>query len=305
MDIIEKYKNPSEKDICLALDLAVKAFERKDGGYLIEDTGVIYCNYMTKKEWSDFYNCMSKTHKDQFIAGSGGELKEGKEPPKMASFGSSSRLIYELSHGIVGFSFEKKLPTRVGGIANLDGFLKKENTYIYVEAKKREIYGKSHKGEGISDVYKPVYDKIEEKCRFFSYKSEAGPKNGYSKITFNIENDDAVHFFDLKQLICHFLGIANNIIEQSLSDIKVKFLYLIYDPTKAVESKNSLSVTLKKKILDRYGEVRMFVLNNKNVFNDIFQAVLEYQMDHHGQINSTNIEFEMKLVDQNNYKKEF
>ena len=76
MDIIEKYKNPSEKDICLALDLAVKAFERKDGGYLIEDTGVIYCNYMTKKEWSDFYNCMSKTHKDQFIAGSGGHSKK-------------------------------------------------------------------------------------------------------------------------------------------------------------------------------------------------------------------------------------
>ena len=60
MNIIEKYKNPSEKDIPHALDLAVKAFEGKDGGYLIEDTGVCYCNYMTKEEWLDFYNCMSR-----------------------------------------------------------------------------------------------------------------------------------------------------------------------------------------------------------------------------------------------------
>ncbi len=302
--IIEKYKYPPKNNLPVALDLAVKAFEGKEGGYLIENSGAVYYNYMTKEEWSRYYGEMRDCHKNQLKKGSGGELKEGIRPPKMASYGSSSRLIYELSNEVEGFSFEKKLPTRVGGSANLDGYLKNENTYIYVEAKRREIYGGSHKGEGISVVYKPVYDKIREKCRCFSYKSEAGKKKGYLRITFNIGDDDAVQYFDLKQLICHFLGIANDIIEKSLTDIKVKFLYLIYDPQKAVESKSVLSVTQKKNILERYDKVKSFIQKNNKAFWEIFRAVLDYQLDQRKHLKRPNIEFEMELVDQDNYKKE-
>ena len=100
----------------------------------------------------------------------------------MASFGSSSRFIYELSKGISGFKFEEKLDTKVGGIANLDGFIKSNGKYIYIEAKRREIYYSTHEGEEIKNVYMPVYEKIETKCgkdKFYFKKADAFQISSY------------------------------------------------------------------------------------------------------------------------------
>ena len=63
----------------------------------------------------------------------------------MASYGSSSRFIFEQSRDITNFQFEKKLgicvPSRnekQEAEASLDGYIMEKN--IYVEAKCREIY---------------------------------------------------------------------------------------------------------------------------------------------------------------------
>lgn len=116
-----KYQEPTSMQT--ALDCAIREDEGKSGGYKVKN-GTIYCNYMSKTEWDDYLGEMDETHKKQYKDGGGGELYPGKYPPKMASFGSSSRFIYELSKSISGFKFEEKLDTKVGGVANIDGFKK-------------------------------------------------------------------------------------------------------------------------------------------------------------------------------------
>lgn len=296
-------KNKKEKpdDLTTALDCAVRDASKLRGGYKIGE--VSYCNYMTNDDWSKFYEGINPSHKKQFDDGSGGELKEKKYPPKMASFGSSSRLIYDLSHKIKGFSFEAKLDTRVGGIAHLDGFLKREENYIYVEAKKREIYGASHENESIKKVYLDVYERIHEECKEFSIENIDSDKDEYSKVTFMIEGKP-VQYFDLKQLICHFLGITYDIAKHFTLKSNVKFLYLIYNP---IELKESINEKYKEKLLKRYDDVHEFIERciSKRYFSSIFQSVLNYQVKTQNLRVKPEISFEMKLVDQNSYIKEF
>jgi len=293
-------KNKYPNDVATTLDCAIRDKEEKESGYLFKN--VKYCNYMSNEVWNEFINNMSEKHKENFNDGNGGELNEGRYPPKMASFGSSSRLIYELSKDISDFSFEEKLDTRVGGVANIDGFLHRDNKYFYVEAKRREIYGSSHHNEQISDVYTKVYDKINKKYPDFSYESRECEKIGYKKFTFKIKNEE-VKYFDLKQLICHFLGITYDIIKHDIKTANIVFLYLLYNPHKdGIE--NILREKYKKycdKVLERYDIVQEFINNNIAAFKEIFFAVLDYQVETKNK-EKPKIEFEFKLVDQTDYE---
>ncbi len=114
-------------DRAKALDFAIRDFElqnknnRYSSGYRID--GREYWNYMSKNSWNNFKGEMSDEHISQYVEGGGNELDErnsrwGMLPPKMASFGSSSRMIYNLSKEIPGFVFEKIMYTYVGGNAN-------------------------------------------------------------------------------------------------------------------------------------------------------------------------------------------
>lgn len=311
--MIEKYKDPEGK-LPVALDCAVRDSQNKYKSGYTTKKGTTYCNYMSNYDWNKFLKSIKDCHKKQFDDGAGGELKEGENPPKMASFGSSSRFIYEESKDIEGFVFEEKLDTRVGGIAHLDGSRKKAFEYIYVEAKKREIYySNSHKNEDIKEVYMEGYHYISDHILdyiqknhiqgdIFSFASKESEKNEYKKITFKV-GGDVVQYFDLKQLICHFLGITYDIAKHHIGNVKVKFLYLIYNPKEVIEKKaNEYSGKIEK----RYDEVTKFINKNiKNgVFDAIFQSVLDYQIKKQGLDNNTKIDFKMKLVDQTNYKDE-
>ena len=94
--MVKKYENP--ENLQTALDCAVRDYEGKTGGFEMNNNGVTYCNYMTNAEWEKFLGEMSEEHKRQFDDGAGGELKAGKYPPKMASYGSS---VLNLSKTIV------------------------------------------------------------------------------------------------------------------------------------------------------------------------------------------------------------
>lgn len=299
----DKYKNP--ENLQTALDCAIRDKEKKEAGYIegykVKKSGICYKNYMSNETWKEYINKMPNIHKDNFISGNGGELNEGKYPPKMASFGSSSRFIYELSKEIKGFSFEEKLDTRVGGIANIDGFIYKDNKdkkYIYIEAKRREIYG-SHNKE-IKSVYTKVYDKIKNVVgQDFSYESKKSDKEGYNIISFKIKGEDA-SYFDLKQLICHFLGITYDLIKHDIREPNIVFLYLLYNPE---DIKDELENYKKysEKISERYKKVKNFIDDHIEQFKKIFDAVLDYQVETNNK-EKPKIEFEFKLVDQNNYK---
>ena len=303
---MEKYQDPI--DMQTALDCAIREFEvekdTKKYGYKVKDN--IYYNYMSNEYWESYKKDMPEEHRKQFDNGSGGELKEKKGrwgiyPPKMASFGSSSRMIYELSKDIPGFCFEEQLDTRVGGIANLDGFLKKDDKYIYIEAKRREIYSSTHESEEIKEVYLPVYKWVEDKCgkEYFSFTKAEAKEEGIKKVTFYL-NNNPVQYFDLKQLICHFLGITYDLAKHFINNVDVKFLYLIFNPD---EVKGKIAGDYRDKIMNRYKDVVKFINDNNDTIKNIFQAVLEYQLEIH-KFQKPEIRFEFKLVDQDSYEGE-
>lgn len=217
-------------NISKALDLAIKVAESKDaaGGYV--SGGKEYETYMTNTEWEAFLNAMpSRTH-DEFVAGGGGELEEKNgRPPKMACYGSSSRMIYMLSRDKAGFHFEKKLATTVGGTANIDGFFEDDHRYIFVEAKCHEPY--SAKNISVSKSYEKLYrfinDSMAGNVKIDMKISKCGR---YLDVEYFSDGERLEHF-DLKQLICHLLGIAGGILKGELESKQIDFIYLLYDPT--------------------------------------------------------------------------
>ena len=294
----KKYEKP--KDMATALDCAKRDAEGKKGGYVMNERNITYCNYMTNEDWNIYLSHMDDSHKTQYRKGGGGELKEGKRPPKMASFGSSSRFIYELSSEIQGFRFEERLSTRVSrGTANVDGFLQRGTEYIFVEAKRREILYENVK-EDTREAYKCVYNQIGKKYPKFEYELRNKKKTGGIPVTFRLNGTEVEHF-ELKQLICHYLGIVNRLVgKDHVENANVKFLYLIYNPD---EVKDYLDKNYKDSILERYKFVHDFIKKNIKVFEKIFYIVLDYMVDIYN-YKKSEIHFEMKLVDQCNYKKE-
>ena len=231
------------------LDLAIKCHEggERGTGYTVQDAPTdkaLFDAYLTNEAWHAFIKEMKVQYPKAYTAfckGGGGELEEKNgRPPKMASYGSSSRMIYLLSreHEQDGFQFEKKLPTTVGGEANLDGCcVELGRRLVFVEAKCHEPY--SSKSTEVSVVYEPLYRYIHEKMPEFSCVMEdvtsEKKKGKYKKATFLIHGQ-ALRYFDIKQMICHLLGIATGILNGTLdretAKSRIDFLYLLYDPTR-------------------------------------------------------------------------
>lgn len=287
-----------------ALDCAIRDYEIKGDtskcGYKI-DGRVPYENYMSNETWTSFLEGMPRLYLRQYEDADGGELKEKKGrygwyPPKMASYGSSSRLIYQCSKNINGFSFEKQLPTRVGHIANIDGHKPNDDQDVYVEAKCREIYAK-HTDIEINEVYRKVYDFVHEKHHNFEYEPSACKKEHYFCCTFKYKGQKIVHF-DIKQLICHYLGIAANILETKQTK-GIKFVYFIYNPENVKDNIEKYG----EKILSIYQQTIKEIERFGNMYW-LFKAVLEFQKQNLGLSLETEPTFEFKIVDQNSYRDE-
>lgn len=221
-------------NIIETLDLAIKQNEKAtvDGAYVLpyKDGVLKKSTYMTNDEWKAFLNSMPEEARKEYGAGGGDELSEKNgRPPKMASYGSSSRMIYTLSREKEGFHFEKKLSTTVGGKANLDGFYEDENHYIFVEAKCHEPY--TAKNVTVSKCYEKLYKYINEKMLGSIHIDMQTSKCGrYLNVQY-FANDEKLERFDLKQMICHLLGIATGILNGTLKRKQADFIYLLYDPT--------------------------------------------------------------------------
>ena len=221
-------------NIIETLDLAIKQNEKAtvDGAYVLpyKDGVLKKSTYMTNDEWKAFLNSMPEEARKEYGAGGGDELSEKNgRPPKMASYGSSSRMIYTLSREKEGFHFEKKLSTTVGGKANLDGFYEDENHYIFVEAKCHEPY--TAKNVTVSKCYEKLYKYINEKMLGSIHIDMQTSKCGrYLNVQY-FANDEKLERFDLKQMICHLLGIATGMLNGTLKRKQTDFIYLLYDPT--------------------------------------------------------------------------
>ena len=291
------------------LDLAIKLQERKttSGGYVTtyENERFFRQTYMMNAEWETFVEYMKNNEFQpyaytEYVKGGGGELFEkGGCPPKMASFGSSSRMLYTLSCGIKGFHYEKKLQTTIGGEANLDGFYEGENRYVFVEAKCHEPYNvkKTVISSKYKDLYKDINEKMAENVCVVMPESKCGR---YLNVDYYIEGKK-LERFDLKQMICHLLGIASDLLKGTLEKRKIDFIYLLYDPTELdIESKTKIKIDqIYRKTCDECNLIN---------FAELFRVVLEF-LNHtefnnvmsDKEINDIISNFKFTLASQKNY----
>lgn len=263
-----------QDDIYQAFDMAIKEASVTDAelntGYVINE--IRYMAYSENSSWDEFVNAMKPEHSKQFGDGAGGELEpKDNKPPKMASYASSSRMLYTLAKDIPDFQFEKQLPFVVedtNTTAYLDGFLKTKNKYYFIEAKCREIYQHKPIFE-VSQKYTDLYNYINKnatdlKCNILDDKC----KDGYRKVNFTSANSSIEHF-DIKQMICHLAGIATAVLNGNYTDLPIVFKYLIYNPNEL-----SLSEPEGTKIRDIYNQT----LNEANSidFKKLFGIILDF-----------------------------
>ena len=109
--------------------------------------------------------------------------------------------------------------------------------------------------------------------------------------------DKIVHF-DIKQLICHYLGIAANILETKQTK-GIKFVYFIYNPENVKDNIEKYG----EKILSIYQQTIKEIERFGNMYW-LFKAVLEFQKQNLGLSLETEPTFEFKIVDQNSYRDE-
>ena len=265
MNLVEKF------------DLAIKVQERKTtaGTYTVSYNGrVLYKTpYMTNDEWKVFEEYMKNnqfqpTAYAEYSEGDGGELSEKNgRPPKMASFGSSSRMIYMLSSGKKGFHYEKKLPTTVGGTANLDGFYENADRCVFVEAKCHEPY--SVKKNVVSTCYAKLYKYINERMADnISIQTEPSKCGRYMNVEYYADGKK-LERFDMKQMICHLLGIATGIIQGTIDRKQLDFIYLLYDPAEL-----EIEPEEKEKI-DKIYKITCEECNRVD-FAELFRVMLEF-----------------------------
>ena len=274
------------------LDAAIKKSENgAEEEVYITIEGKAYENYMSKEKWEAFLKDMKKEHLIAYVQGYGNEISEkqgryGIYPPKMASYGSSSRMIYKLLKTVEGIHFEKQLPTKVGGTANLDGYLQRGETEIFIEAKCREIYTK-HANIDIKEVYNEVLEAISKSDNAFQYTTKKKEtKTGYLNYSFSY-GGTPIERFDIKQLICHFLGIAANYIKNKSAKNKICFIYLIYNP-------EDFNIEELDKVYKRHKmEIDLFKMN------DLFNAIFDYQKEALNR-DTKAPEFEFKTANQTN-----
>lgn len=297
-----------KKDLGLSLDMAIKANEAKidEAGYKIDQR--TYDNYLSKASFDSFKATLSDAVLKMYGEGSGTELDERCDkdgnvlyPPKMASYGSSSRFICKLAKDKKGFEFEKKLSTTVGGTANLDGYLE-DNEYLFVEAKCREPYGE--KSNIFGRKYQNLYDYITDSVKSnIACKIENVSDKTKMKVNFYCDGKKIEHF-DIKQMISHLLGIATAILkDKNYADKPITFLYLIYNPTQLKFDDADIGDeirTIYKATCDECESIN---------FTSLFEVILMFLQSYkYNEKKDTNLNkilngFRFELCDQNSFCK--
>lgn len=255
-------------------DLAIKQSQtgsENTPGYFIGNKE--YTSYCSKSDWEVFLSEMKTFHYKhymQYSDGDGSELWEEKgRPPKMASYASSSRMLYMLTKQYKSFVFEKKLPTIIGGTANLDGYWECLKEQIFVEAKCREPY--SHNSRNIvSYKYLDLYTHLKSVLPdFFDFTNDPYPNDGTKTIvTFKIKGQ-TIRYFDMKQMLCHLLGIVAALFSSTVPNKPVLFLYLVYNPTAL-----NLPAPSREKILQTYQTLCNEISGID--FKALFQCIVDY-----------------------------
>ena len=232
-------------------------FEAKDGEKA-------YTNYYNDNAFDEFCDSMHNNYPKAFEAYKYGPGKEmDKRPPapaKMASVASSSRFCYlALRDGaqVLGLkgtpTFEKACAIK--GLvpvtkATPDAFFEEDNTYF--EVKCHEIFDPQKK---FKDKYRSLF---LNNYKAFGFKKELfKPIEGPDDFILDLFGDKhaTIKLFDLKQFICHLIGIASN----KDANRKATLIYLFFKPKSA-----KYTVELENLFDELEQEIHM-VFDNKHI----------------------------------------
>ena len=207
--------------------------------------------YYENSVFEAFKQEMEDIHFIKYKEGKGGELDEkkgryGLVPPKMASVASSSRFCYlALRNGgsAIGGNdnVEFEVDCHIKGVAGtspqLDAYFPDNN--IFVEAKCHEIF----------DRHKPVLKKAYwnliygENSQFgFKAKGKISETEFEIPLTeFRFESGKRSTMFDIKQFLCHLMGIASKMNDETQSKKESTLVYLFFKPkTDDIEINNKI-----------------------------------------------------------------
>ena len=159
-------------------------------------------------------------------------------------------------------------------------------------------------------MYMITYIKKESS---FSYVPKESKEQGRFKCTFKFGNEDIKHF-DIKQLICHFLGISAALIDNAdnrLESNNIRFIYLVFNPKSNADFSNDAIKNYEKKLKDQYDETIKEIEKFGNM-KWLFGSILDFQLNENKnfEFNKKNLSlpvvdysFDFKLMDQEEYKK--
>lgn len=279
--------NKEEFDNILRKNLTAQTGQNSFG-YKVSWKKDAYINYYKKNEFEKFLLEMQSPKYqsifERYKNGEGSELKEykrgGREyPPKMASVASSSRFCYlALRDGAEGLGgsgsvdFEHGCPIKgiAGTAPQLDAYIPNEN--IYVEAKCHEIFDQ-HKITMKKAYWNLIYGPGNE----FGFPAREKTNEETFEIplsSFGFEAEKQSSMFDIKQFICHLLGIA----AQEKGDVPASLVYLFFKPkvqqSDEVAEIDKIFCALQKEIEIVFGskQVRHFIEKN----NIRLGAIAEY-----------------------------
>lgn len=182
--------------------------------------GVVYDDYYSNREFDKFIEEMKSynvAHHKSYVEGKGNETiptDGGVKPPKMASVASSSRFSYlALRDGAkhigigenVEFEAECAIKNKPGTQPQMDAFDKDTRTYI--EVKCHEIFGNS-KQKTLKEPYLDyVYGTNDDGVGFKLVVNER-PQGEFAIPYKEFGMKEFPKYFDLKQFLCHLLGVA-------------------------------------------------------------------------------------------------
>lgn len=222
-------------------------------GYYVEETKKTYPDYFSNRAFGLFVGKMLSTeykkYFDMYFSGKGSELLEhkskyGKLPPKMASVASSSRFCYLAlrdgasalgSDGDVVFEYGCRIDGVPGIPPQLDAFIHDKN--IYVEAKCHEIFDSHH-----ILLKEKYWNHIYGKNNQFGFPvRETCGREVFALLEEDFGVDKPSTMFDIKQFLCHLMGIASQKNEEST------LVYMFFKPkSEDVETQCKINETFKE-----------------------------------------------------------
>jgi len=206
--------------------------------------GFVYDDYYTNEEFDKYIEDMkiyNVEHYKSYAKGKGNETiptDNGVKPPKMASVASSSRFAYLALHagakhiGIgenVEFEAECAIKNKPGTQPQMDAFDKDTRTYI--EVKCHEIFGNS-KQKTLKEPYLDYVYGTNDDGIGFKLVIDEKPQGEFAIPFAEFGMKEFPEYFDLKQFLCHLLGVA---CENHKERKSATLAYLFFKPKTDVE----------------------------------------------------------------------